>query len=107
MNHMDLYNLLKTVQKNIRCPQCGKQYDFKDIKIRGIADLVAFLELHCSNHMPVLATVAMNKNGQSELKETKQVDSEDVLETYKFLRDFQGGFDKLFENNKQNKKNKL
>lgn len=97
MNHFDLYNLLKTVQKNIRCPQCGKQYDFKDIKIRGVADLVAFLELHCSNHMPVLATVAINKN-QAQIKETTVVNADDVLKTHEFLRDFQGGFDKLFGN---------
>ncbi len=104
MNHMDLYNLLKTVQKNIRCPQCGKQYDFKDIKIRGMADAVAFLELHCPSHMPVLATVAISKNGQGTIKDSQQIDSDDVLETYKFLKDFQGGFEKLFENKSNNKK---
>ena len=61
MNHKELYNLLKTVRQNIRCPQCGKQYKFTQIKIRGIADFIVFLELSCDNHMPVLATVALSK----------------------------------------------
>ena len=98
MNHTDLYNLLKTVQKNIRCPQCGKPYDFKNIKIRGVADPVAFLELHCGNHMPVLATVALNKSDKKQPVERKNLSSNDVLETYRFLKNFSGGFDKLFEN---------
>lgn len=104
MNHKDLYNLLKTVQKNIRCPQCGKQYDFSDIKIRGIADYIAFLELHCTNHMPVLATIALNQ-GQFESKDQKKsVNSDDVIKTYRFLKGFSGGFDKIFDNKKLNKK---
>jgi len=97
MNHIDLYNLLKTVQKNIRCPQCGKPYDFKNIKIRGIANPVAFLELRCGEHMPVLATVALNKSSKEQRKNEDSLNSDDVIETYRFLKNFKGGFDKIFE----------
>jgi len=105
MNHKDLYNLLQTVKKNIRCPQCGKEYDFKQIRIRGIAEFIVFLELHCTSHMPVLATVALSKNlldGSGSLNDATQVNSNDVLDAYHALEKFRGGFDKLFtEKNKK------
>lgn len=96
MNHQELFKLLKTVKKNIRCPQCGKEYDFSQIKIRGIADFIIFLELSCPNHMPVLATVALNGKLPEEKIEGK-VDNNDVIETYKFLEEFSGSFEKIFK----------
>ena len=97
MNHQELYNLLKTVRKNIRCPQCGKQYDFAQIKIRGFADYIIFLELDCKDHMPVLATVAIPRKSVKK-NEGKTIDVDDVIETYKFLEKFPGGFEKIFKN---------
>lgn len=97
MNHQEIYKLLKTVKKNIRCPQCGKQYDLSQIKIRGITESVIFLELSCRDHMPVLATVAMTgKNVQADNADVI-INNNDVIETYKFLEKFSGGFDKLFK----------
>lgn len=101
MNHLELYNLLKTVRKNVRCPQCGKQYDFSQIKIRGIAEFIVFLELSCENHMPLMATVALTKKAEKDEKTVGKISSDDVIETYKFLKDFSGGFDKIFQENKQ------
>lgn len=97
MNHKELYDLLKTVRKNIRCPQCGRQYSFSEIRIRGIAEFVIFLELSCSNHMPVLATVATSKKMESKEELKDIVDSNDVIETYKFMNGFSGGFNKIFK----------
>ncbi len=103
MNHRELFNLLKTVKKNIRCPQCGREYNFSQIKIRGIAEFIVFLELSCSDHMPVLATVALskpnNKPAEPE-KNTSVINSDDVIATYQFLEKFSGGFDKIFQNQK-------
>ena len=102
MNHKELYNLLKTVKKNIRCPQCGKSYDFSSIKIRGIADQIIFLELDCSGHMPVLATVAYSsKSSIPDKKKEDAITPNDVIDTYKFLKNFSGGFNKMFNNNKR------
>lgn len=98
MNHLELYNLLKTVRKNVRCPQCGKQYDFAQIKIRGIAEFIVFLELSCSDHMPLMATVALNKKTEKDNTISK-INSNDIIETYKFLKDFSGGFEQIFQEN--------
>lgn len=103
MNHQELYNLLKTVRKNIRCPQCGKEYGFSEIKIRGIAEFIVFLELHCQNHMPVLATVALSQKNTLGKNKTV-VDSNDVINIYSFLKDFRGGFENIFSGNKKEQK---
>lgn len=96
MNHQELYKLLITVQKNVRCPQCGKPYDFSLIQIRGIVDSIIFLELNCTSHMPLLATVTMSK-GMPKIKPAiEKVTHNDVIETYKALKKFNGNFEKLF-----------
>lgn len=100
MNHKELFNLLKTVKKNIRCPQCGKEYEFSQIKIRGMAEYIVFLEFSCSDHMPVLATVALPSKLPLQKDEKNKVTSDDVIETYKFLEKFAGGFDKVFQKHK-------
>ena len=100
MNHQELYKLLTTVQKNVRCPQCGKQYDFSLIQIRGIADQIVFLELSCPDHMPLLATVALGKQKPSkDMPATNKVSSNDVIETYHFLKDWRGSFAEIFNKN--------
>lgn len=100
MNHQELYKLLVTVQKNVRCPQCGKAYDFPAIQIKGIVDTIVFLELNCINHMPLLATVSLSKPSLGKNQKEK-VNSDDVIETYRFLKNFHGGFEQLFEDNKE------
>ena len=97
MNHQELYKFIESVRKNVRCPQCGKQYTFENIEIKGIVESIMFLELHCLDHMPLLATVAITSprklNGQKE-----QITSNDVIEIYKYLKKFSGSFTELFEN---------
>lgn len=99
MNHQELYKLLTTVQKNVRCPQCGKQYGFIDIQIRGIVDSIVFLELNCSNHMPLLATVSLSKQTPRIAKRNKEITPDDAIETYKTLKEFNGSFEELFKEN--------
>lgn len=102
MNREELFNLLKTVRQNIRCPQCGKQYSFADIRVRSVAEFVVFLELSCSDHMPVLATVALAKDlSKKDNAKAEAVCNNDIIKTYEFLKDFSGGFQRIF-----NKKNK-
>jgi len=107
MNHKELYNLLKTVRKNIRCPQCGKQFDFSQIKIRAIAEFVVFLELLCPDHMPVLATVAL-QNGKlfDDNKNFGLIDNNDILDAHNTLNSLSGSLESLFTPPKNNLKDK-
>lgn len=100
MNHQDLYKLLVTVQKNVRCPQCGKAYDFSLIQIRGIVDSLVFLELSCTNHMPLLATVSLSNNHKPVIRKDA-VTSDDVIATYKLLKTWDSSFEQLFKEAKE------
>lgn len=102
MNHQDLYKLLTTVQKNVRCPQCGKPYEFSAIQIRGVVDSLVFLELNCANHMPLLATVSLAKSNINNLPRKEIVTSDDVIETYRFFKDYKGDFRSLFNGTEKN-----
>ena len=107
MNHQELYKLLVTVQKNVRCPQCGKQYDFASIQIRGIVEGIVFLELNCAGHMPLLATVTLGKQTpKANLETNKKISSDDVIETYRFLKNWNGTFAELFNEKVDNNKGK-
>lgn len=108
MNHQELYKLLVTVQKNVRCPQCGKPYDFAAIQIRGIVDALVFLELSCGSHMPLLATVSLSKQTPAKLPTGQgKVTPDDVIETYRIMKNFDGSFEKLFGDNKEEINNKI
>lgn len=96
MNHQDLFKLLRTVHHNVRCPQCGRQYTFSDIKIRGIVESICFLELHCREHMPLIATVVI-ENISERFIHNEPIKSDDVIETHKFLKGFHGGFKEIFK----------
>jgi len=101
MNHQELYKLLLTVQKNVRCPQCGKQYDFTRIQIRGVVEMIVFLELACSNHLPLLATVTLGKpapiNKEPFIKDA--VSSDDVIKIYRTLKEHKGRLSELINKN--------
>lgn len=107
MNHQELYKLITTVQKNVRCPQCGKAYDFAMIQIRGIVDSIVFLELNCSDHMPLLATVSLAKKAPAKknIANKKNISTDDVIETYRFLKNWKGSFEELFQEDNKEKNN--
>ena len=99
MNHQDLSKLLRTVQGNVRCPQCGRSYEFGRIKIRGVVDTICFLELSCKSHMPLIATVMLQPNKKTK-QGAKQIDVNDIIETHKVMKSFTGGFESMFKINK-------
>lgn len=105
MNHQELYKLLMTVQKNVHCPQCGKSYGFSKIHIRGIVDTIVFLELGCTGHMPLLATVTLSKNNVVVEADDK-INSDDVIDMYRFMKKFDGNFETLFKESTKKKNNK-
>lgn len=98
MKDKEMFELMRTVYKNVRCPQCGQKYMFSDIKIRGIVEDIAFLELNCPGHMPLIATVTFKKQANAVVEE-QAIKANDVIETHKFLKTFNGGFEEKFKNN--------
>ena len=99
MNQQELVKLLRTVQRNVACPQCGRRYLFSDIKIRGVVDSICFLELNCPEHMPLIATVFVKgeKRGPEFPEKQKMIESDDVIKVHKFLKGFKGQFEEIFK----------
>ncbi len=97
MNQQELFNLLRTVHSNVRCPQCGRKYAFSDMKIRGVVDSLCFLELHCTDHMPLVATVMIEKKQKNLNQSNSPIMPNDVIETHRALKKFNGNFKKLFD----------
>lgn len=96
MNHLALSKLLRTVHRNVRCPQCGKKYSFSDIKIQGIIDSVCFLEMSCGEHLPLIATVILPDDVPTFEEDFDQVMADDVIDIYHSLTSYQGNFEELF-----------
>lgn len=97
MKDKEMFDLMRTVYRNVRCPQCGQKYMFSDIKIRGIVDDICFLELNCPGHMPLIATVTVKRISSSEKIPEGAIKANDVIETHKFLKTFDGGFEETFK----------
>ena len=95
MKDQEMFELMRTVYQNVRCPQCGQKYMFSNIKIRGIVDDICFLELNCPGHMPLIATVTIKRIGLDKIETV--IKANDVIETHKFLKSFKGGFEESFK----------
>src|SRR4051812_40028705 len=67
MSRKYLQDLIKNLQEFYKCPSCETHYHFDDIKVLGQIDQYCFVQLGChACSMPVLATVAVGKEGAKD-----------------------------------------
>ncbi len=60
MNSYQLEELIKNIQKMIRCPNCGNSYKKENINFLGQLGQAVLVQLNCLNcKMPVMATIVM------------------------------------------------
>jgi len=85
MNSSEIQKIFQTVAKRIRCPHCGRQYSFENIHVLNSTESICFLQLECGNHMPTLASVAINGPKISVEKQEKKVSTDDLLEAHRKL----------------------
>lgn len=91
----ELKKILHTIYKNIRCPSCGKQYEFGRIHIKGYFNNLCFLELHCSDHLPLYATIAAPSRGPVEINTKSAIDDDYIINAYDSLSSHQGSISEL------------
>lgn len=61
MNGKNFQELIKNLQVFYKCPSCGSNYHFDDIKFLGKVDSHCFMQLNCHDcSLPVLATVLLS-----------------------------------------------
>lgn len=95
MTQEELKKILHTVYKNIRCPSCGKQFEFGHIHVKGFFNNLCFLELQCSDHLPLYATISAPAAAQPELKLNKTIDNEYIISAYDSLTRHTGSLSEL------------
>ncbi len=85
MNPKDIQKIFQTVQKNIRCPHCGKQYAFENIHLESFSGSVYFLQLECGNHAPLMASVAVNGMRVPQITTVGAISTNEVIGAYKII----------------------
>lgn len=85
MNPKELQKIFQTVQKNIRCPHCGKQYAFENIHLMSFSGSVYFLQLECESHMPMLASVAVDGKRIESTNYTGKITADDVIAAHEII----------------------
>lgn len=90
----NLSEILKQIQRDLRCPICGQKYEISQIKFRGSFEQVLVIQTTCSeNHLTLFMTFSPN----AEKKEEKPaVTSDEVLDLSNSLTNFKGDFEKIW-----------
>ena len=81
MNPVEIQKIFQTVQKRFRCPHCGKQYAFGNIHIINSIGNVCFLQLECSDHASVMASVTVSNHMDKNIAEEK-ISANEILDAY-------------------------
>jgi hypothetical protein len=97
MTQEELKKVLQTVNKNIRCPSCGKKYDFGHIHIKGFVNNLCFLELNCPDHLPLFATIAAPQNKDLGAEKNEVIDNDYIIQAYQALHNYQGRISDLIK----------
>jgi hypothetical protein len=101
--------VVKKLMTSVKCTDCGKNYQVRDVKILGNHEDLWFLQVSCSScHNRYLITAVINEDGNPDMvsdltgaeltrfKDSNTPTDDDVLDMHSFLKDFNGDFSGLF-----------
>jgi hypothetical protein len=104
------YDFVRQLLENVKCVVCSETYDDTDVTIMGQQDELWMLMVschHCGTQGIILAMVKDDEQVEfitdlspGELERSQSlpaITSDDVLDVHRFLRDFDGDFATLFE----------
>lgn len=86
MNTEEIIRIFQAINRNVSCPQCGLKYRFGNIKIINFENNICFVGLHCGNHPPMLASIALRDDKIVSKVASEVITVDDVLRTYKKLQ---------------------
>jgi len=105
MNAKRFMELLKNIQKIMKCPSCGQSYKMEEVKFLGQIDGLFLMQMSCGKcKLPVwmnfMATRGQKKSHfKSDLSDKdigKDIDSEittnEIIDFHSFLNGFNGDF---------------
>lgn len=105
MNFHELTLIIRDIQKNIPCRVCKKTVDDKNIGIIGTIFNEGFFHARCEQcgHDMIINVTLRARNGRPHRplhskNRMKLVNQNDILDMRNFLKNFNGDFISLFQN---------
>lgn len=109
MNAKQFLELLKNLQKMMKCPSCGAAYKIEEVQFLGHVDGLFLLQMVCGEcDLPVSMNFMASKGSYKkpifikdkanlgrEGKNEKDISSDELIEFHQFLENFSGDFKKL------------
>ena len=102
-------NLIKRFATSIKCSVCGRRYAVDNVKVLGHQEDLWFLSVFCSSCDTRCLVAAVIREGKAatfttDLTEAEldkfstmdKVTADEVLDMHSFLKDFDGSFNRLF-----------
>lgn len=90
----NLHEIIAQIQRDLYCPVCGKNYEIGEIRLRGLFDHTLIVQTICTNGHVTLFMTTLKKTEVSK----SPISSDDILDLHNALKDFDGNFQKLWNN---------
>ena len=101
--------IVKKLMTSVKCTSCGQKYEMRDVKIIGNHGALYFLQVTCSScHSRYMITAVVNDKKNADIvsdlmdeeftkfNQAAAPNTNDVLDMYAYLKDFDGDFSGLF-----------
>jgi len=90
----NIQQILKKIQRELSCPVCGRKYEMENIKVRGAFEHILIIQTECSEkHLTLFMTVFKDQLN----RQIKPVSTDEVLDLYQAITNFNGDFEKLWK----------
>lgn len=88
----NLSEIIRQIQKDLSCPVCGKNYEIGEIRLRGLFDHTLIIQTVCSSGHLTLFMTTIKEN-----QKKTPISTNDVIDLYKALENFDGNFQKVWQ----------
>lgn len=109
MNAKQFLELLKNLQKIMKCPSCGAAYKVEEVQFLGHVEGLFLLQMVCGEcDLPVsmnfMATKGIEKkpllisdmsDKESKIKVDSEISTNELIDFHQFLEKFRGDFKKF------------
>ena len=98
-------DLLKNLQKIMKCPSCGETYRIEEVQFLGQIDGLFLLQMVCGDcGLPASMSIMTSKDGtrkpvifsdtgqKEQKRELGDITADEQIEFHKFLKTFEGKF---------------
>lgn len=89
----NLHEIIAQIQRDLYCPVCGQDFEIGEIRLRGLLDHTLIVQTICTGgHITLFMTTIKQK-----VQEKLPISTNDILDLYKSLSNFNGNFQQLWK----------